>query len=214
MAQPDTVTRLLDAAECLFAERGFAETSLRQITGRAGVNLAAVNYHFGSKKTLIQAVFARFLTPFCLALDAALDRRLAAGDGTPLDLDALFRVVADTALELNARDPVRGARFMRLTGLAYTESQGHLRRWLAVQYGPTFARLQRLVEAATPGIAREEMFWRFHFALGSMVFTLSGLSSLQGIAEADFAHRRDFRDVVQRLLAFASAGIRQEASRG
>ena len=61
MAQSDTVKRILDAAEQLFAEKGFAETSLRLITSKAGVNLAAVNYHFGSKKSLIQAVFVRFL---------------------------------------------------------------------------------------------------------------------------------------------------------
>lgn len=61
MAQSETVERILDAAEQLFAERGFAETSLRLITSKAGVNLAAVNYHFGSKKALIQAVFSRFL---------------------------------------------------------------------------------------------------------------------------------------------------------
>jgi AcrR family transcriptional regulator len=50
MAQSETVERILDAAEQLFAEKGFAETSLRLITSKAGVNLAAVNYHFGSKK--------------------------------------------------------------------------------------------------------------------------------------------------------------------
>ena len=56
MAQSDTVERILDAAEILFAEKGFSETSLRLITSKAQVNLAAVNYHFGSKKSLIQAV--------------------------------------------------------------------------------------------------------------------------------------------------------------
>ena len=56
MAQSETVERILDAAEQLFAEKGFAETSLRLITSKAGVNLAAVNYHFGSKKALIHAV--------------------------------------------------------------------------------------------------------------------------------------------------------------
>lgn len=49
----DTKTRILDAAEKLFAERGFSETSLRLITSKAEVNLASVNYHFGSKKELI-----------------------------------------------------------------------------------------------------------------------------------------------------------------
>ena len=64
MAQKDTAERILDAAEALFSEKGFAETSLRNITTKANVILAAVNYHFGSKKSLIQAVFARYLAPF------------------------------------------------------------------------------------------------------------------------------------------------------
>ena len=67
MAQSDTVERILDVAEILFAEKGFAETSLRLITSKAQVNLAAVNYHFGSKKSLIQAVFSRFFPPVALA---------------------------------------------------------------------------------------------------------------------------------------------------
>ena len=80
MAQSETVERILDAAEQLFAEKGFAETSLRLITSKAGVNLAAVNYHFGSKKALIQAVFSRFLGPFCVSLERELDRRQAKPD--------------------------------------------------------------------------------------------------------------------------------------
>ncbi|HCH31325.1 MAG TPA: TetR family transcriptional regulator, partial [Oceanospirillaceae bacterium] len=51
-----TIDRILDAAEVEFAAHGFVETSLRTITTKAKVNLAAVNYHFGSKKGLIQAV--------------------------------------------------------------------------------------------------------------------------------------------------------------
>ena len=73
MAQATTMERILDAAELLFADKGFEETSLRTITSKAKVNLAAVNYHFGSKKTLIQAVFSRFLDPFCQGLGAQLD---------------------------------------------------------------------------------------------------------------------------------------------
>ena len=79
MAQSDTVTRILDTAEVLFAERGFAETSLRNITSKARVNLAAVNYHFGSKKALIQAVFARYLDPFSERFHTALDELEAHG---------------------------------------------------------------------------------------------------------------------------------------
>jgi len=75
MSHTDTKDRILDVAERLFAEHGFANTSLRSITAEAGANLAAVNYHFQSKDALIQAVFARRLGPLNQArlemLDAA-----------------------------------------------------------------------------------------------------------------------------------------------
>lgn len=211
MAQPDTVVRILDTAEHLFADRGFAETSLRTITGRAGVNLAAVNYHFGSKKALIQAVFERFLTPFCVALDAALDRRLAA-DSPALQLDELLAVIARATSELNARDPARGVVFMRLIGLAYNESQGHLRRYIGSQYGRTFSRLQRLVAEAAPDIPPDDLFWRIHFALGSVIFTLSGLAPLLAIAGSEFGRKPEFAEVAARLQAFVAGGLRQPAS--
>ena len=73
----ETRTRILDAAEELFMQHGFEGTSMRQLTAKADVNLAAVNYHFGSKKALIQAVFSRFLGPFCASLEKELDRRQA-----------------------------------------------------------------------------------------------------------------------------------------
>lgn len=209
MAHPDTAVRILDTAEQLFAERGFAETSLRTITGRAGVNLAAVNYHFGSKDALVQAVFERFLTPFCAALDASLDRRLAGGPAVipPAELLAL---VARTAIDLHTRDPQRTVVFMRLTGLAYSESQGHLRGYLRAQYGRTFARLERLLAASMPDVPREELFWRTHFALGSVVFTLSGLAPLSALAAGAFGRRPDFAEVAARLLPFLERALVQE----
>ena len=100
MPQSDTVQRILDAAEVLFAQKGFAETSLRAITSRAGVNLAAVNYHFGSKEALIQAVFERYLTPFCQALDAKLEELEGeTRSGGEVPLEKLFTVASRLALE-------------------------------------------------------------------------------------------------------------------
>ena len=99
MSQSDTVQRILDAAEVLFAQKGFAETSLRAITSRAGVNLAAVNYHFGSKEALIQAVFERYLTPFCQALDAKLEElESETRNGGDVPLEKLFTVASRLAL--------------------------------------------------------------------------------------------------------------------
>ena len=74
----DTKERLLDAAEEIFAREGYRAASLRVITTRAAVNLAAVNYHYGSKRGLVEAVFARRLQ----AMNLARVRGLASGPRT------------------------------------------------------------------------------------------------------------------------------------
>ncbi|QFT85285.1 putative HTH-type transcriptional regulator YttP [Halomonas sp. THAF12] len=208
MAQPDTVTRILDTAEVLFAERGFAETSLRNITSKAKVNLAAVNYHFGSKKSLIQAVFARYLDPFTERFHLALDELEArhARDGSQIPLEELLETMARTVLEVPAeRDSLKV--FMRLLGLAYSQAQGHLRGYIQAQYGEAFNRFIELVRQATPELPDAERFWRLHFILGSVIFTLSGLDALRDIAEHDYGERVSVSELVQKLRPVVVAAI-------
>ena len=77
--RPDTRDRILDAAERLFAQQGFDLTSLRALTTEADVNLAAVNYHFGSKERLFEAVLARLIAPINAERLARLDALEAKG---------------------------------------------------------------------------------------------------------------------------------------
>lgn len=206
MAQTDTVTRILDTAEVLFAEHGFAETSLRTITGKAKVNLAAVNYHFGSKKALIQAVFARYLDPFSERFHTALDELEAHHAGRPIPLEVLLDALARTVLDVPAeRNSLR--TFMRLLGLAYTQAQGHLRSYIQQQYGDVFSRFTELVRLATPDLPDAERFWRLHFMLGTVIFTLSGLDALRDIAEQDYGEHVSVRDLVRRLRPVVVAGM-------
>lgn len=204
MAQQGTVTRILDTAEVLFAEKGFAETSLRAITSKAGVNLAAVNYHFGSKESLIQAVFERFLDPFCEQLDASLR---SAGD-TPLTLEQLLGEVARTALAANQGDARKVAIFFRLSGLAYTQAQGHMRRFLRNRYAPVFARFLQQLSDATPQLTPVQRFWRVHFALGATTFALSSMEPLRAISAKDLDQSLSPDEVNELLLAFVAGGIR------
>ena len=158
MAQSDTVKRILDAAEQLFAEKGFAETSLRLITSKAGVNLAAVNYHFGSKKALIQAVFVRFLDPFVSSLEKELDLRESRDKGAPPSLEVLLEMLVQQALAVKPRNGHDLSTFMRLLGLAFNQSQGHLRKYLSEVYGKVFQRYMQLLVSAVPGIPPQELF--------------------------------------------------------
>lgn len=209
MTQSDTVTRILDTAEQLFAEKGFAETSLRMITTRAKVNLAAVNYHFGSKKDLIQAVFARFLTPFTQKLIKELDQ-MQAQNADPSFEDVL-KVLAKTMLtgvEKNTQYN-KLAVFMRLLGLAYTQAQGHLRKFLYTNYNTTYRRFIGHLKAAHPELSSDQIFWRIHFAIGSAVFTMSSLDVLRSMAVSDTGTDASVEQVMQQLIPFLAAALEQ-----
>jgi AcrR family transcriptional regulator len=211
MTQTDTASRILDAAEVLFAERGFTETSLRTITGTAGVNLAAVNYHFGSKKELIQAVFERFLTPFTNSLEQELDRRVAAGQPMKVDdlLECLYRV-GFGSLAARGRDP---QRFMRLLGLAYTQYQGHLRRFIVSRYGDTYGRFAGLLSDALPNLDPVTFYWRLYFMLGATIFTLSSFDAIEAILREDFGAHSSLPETLQRLVPAAAALLHAENTR-
>src|SRR3982750_1807325 len=85
-----TKTRILDAGERLFVEHGFEATSLRSLPPAAGVNLAAVHYHFGSKEELFQAVLTRRLDPMNQARVSLLDRYERAAAPAVLGCDAIL----------------------------------------------------------------------------------------------------------------------------
>ena len=210
MAQLDTVERILDAAETLFAEKGFAETSLRLITSKAKVNLAAVNYHFGSKKSLIQAVFSRFLEPLCLSLDEELDRRSAEGQPA-WTVELLLDVLVEQTLAVKPRSGNDLAIFMRLLGLSFSQSQGHLRRYLNDMYGKVFHRYMQLLHKAAPEIQPVELFWRVHFMVGAAAFSMSGLKALRAIVETEYEVHMTTEQILRLMVPFLAAGMRAES---
>lgn len=207
MVHSETVERILDAAEQLFAERGFAETSLRLITGRAGVNLAAVNYHFGSKEALIQAVFVRFLGPLCQRLERELDRR----QGQAASLEELLELLVTQALGV-AGDSAKLTAFMRLLGMAVRQNQRQLHAYLASLYGKVFRRYLQLLQDAVPGIPPLELFWRAHFILGAATFSMAGIQSLREIAQADYGVDTSAEQVLGLMVPFMAAGMRAESA--
>ncbi|HEY9031271.1 MAG TPA: TetR/AcrR family transcriptional regulator [Kangiella sp.] len=202
-----TKSRILDAAEQLFAERGFAETSLRTITTRARVNLASVNYHFCSKKSLIQAVFDRFLQDFTkeLSLELMTLEQLSADQ---LEAEKLLNALIRPLLSLNGRRNNAISIFMRLLGRAYAETQGHLRRYVTDKYGHVLVRFTHLFQKGYPNLTIDQIFWRLHYMLGSMIFTLGGSDALRQISQADFNRDLGVEDVIKEMLPFLAAGMK------
>ena len=200
-----TQFKILEAAEQLFADTGFSATSLRQITSLAEVNLASVNYHFGSKKELIQAVLQRYLAVLMPRLDQEFTRLLSAQQ--PNQLTAVLSVFVEPLLELNAVQPQGTKTFLQLLGRGYTDVQGHLRWFFNHHYGRILDKFVLLVQQSCPTLPPSEIFWRLHFSLGTIVFTMASNVALKDIAAADFNETVEIDGVIKRLIPYLAAGI-------
>ncbi|WP_299008398.1 TetR/AcrR family transcriptional regulator [uncultured Shewanella sp.] len=203
--QSDTKTKILDSAEKLFAERGFSETSLRLITSKAEVNLASVNYHFGSKKELIRAVLARYMDVFMPAAAGAILQVKEQKECT--SLNDIFSTLVSPLLDLNHVRTNGTLIFLQLLGRGYIESQGHLRWFITTHYGQYLTQFVHAVADSAPEIPAAEMFWRLHFTLGTVVFTMASADALTEIAAADFNEHNDIEAVIRKVIPYLSAGV-------
>ncbi len=200
-----TKNRILDAAEKLFADKGFNGTSLREITSQAEVNLAAVNYHFGSKKELIKAVMSRYMNELSPRLESALIA-ICKHDKQPTLID-VFSAFVDPLLALNQFKENGTSNFLQLLGRGYTDSQGFLRWFLTTRYPVVIDSFISAVHKAYPELTTEEMFWRLHFTMGTIVFTMSSSDALMDIAKNDFDRDIDIAGVIKQVIPYVAAGV-------
>lgn len=200
-----TKNKILDAAEVLFADKGFNGTSLREITSLGEVNLAAVNYHFGSKKELIKAVMSRYMNELAPRLESALSA-LCQEEVQP-NLTEVFSAFIEPLLFLNEFKANGTSIFLQLLGRGYTDSQGFLRWFLTTQYPEVFTLFTKAVKKAYPELSAEEIFWRLHFTMGTIVFTMSSSDALIDIARNDFARDVDIAGVIKQVIPYVAAGV-------
>ena len=202
-----TKDRLLDAAEALFMEHGFEATSLRLITAKAGANLAAANYHFGSKEAMFEAVLTRRLDPMNQERVELLDRFEAETAPMPLGCDRILAALFIPALRL-ARDPALGGNnFLRLLGRAYADPAPFIRRFLSEQYAQMIARFKAAFGRALPHLPKKELSWRLHFIMGALSYTLAGTDALKIISELNPLATDNDEILLRRLAPFLLAGL-------
>ena len=213
LASADTKTRILDAAELLFMEHGFEATSLRSLTSAASVNLAAVNYHFGSKEELFQAVLTRRLDPMNQERIDILERLEREAGGKPCAVEKILFAMMIPALKL-ARDEKRGGKnFLRLLGRAYADPAPFIRQFLSGQYAGMIGRYKEAFGRALPHLSKQELTWRLHFVMGALSYTLAGTDALKLFAQVTSTERDRDNDelLLQRLAPFLVAGLKAPA---
>ncbi len=197
-ASPTTCDRILDAAERLFADEGFHATSLRQITQAADANLAAVNYHFGSKQALILAVFRRRLDALNKARLTRLDAALTDSDRP--DLEEILEAFIVPALAFTHGSEDAGHLFMRILMRAFAERDDQLHRALSAEYAHVMRRFASAIAVALPGVDEQCLRRHLDFIVGALTHTMAENGSSNGQA------------IANDLVRFAAAGLRSAVS--
>ncbi len=196
-----TKERILGAAEELFAQHGFAGASLRQVTANAKVNLAAVNYHFGSKDNLIEEVFRR-------RLDNLNERRVEALQRVKTDpkatLEDVLAAFIHPALDVSL-DSSGGLTFVRVLARAFAEHNERLRKFLSENYGHVLKEFVVEFSRHLPGLAKQEMYARLDIISGALTYAMTDFGVIRRRDDSSDAHRQRS---AQHLIHFAAAGLR------
>jgi AcrR family transcriptional regulator len=199
-----TKQRILDVAERLFAEHGFEQTSLRTLTAEAGVNLAAVHYHFASKEGLFEAVVQRLVEPLNVERLSRLEALEAQGQPS---LEALIESFVAPPLRLCGEDPQRGQVAPRLLGRTMGSPDQDSTELLLRLFGTVIDRYLDAFSRALPGHSRKDVLWRMFFMVGVMVQTLSCGHHLQQVSHGA-CNPVDPDETIPRVVAFVAAGFR------
>jgi AcrR family transcriptional regulator len=204
-----TKQRLIEAAEALFADEGFDRVSVRDITTKASANVAAVNYHFGSREGLVAVVMARYINPVSeerLARLEALERR-AAGKPLPLEeiLDAFIRPFATQVRRCELSEKL----FFKLMGRMFGQQGCELPPVVENLFVSMVNRFHKAFSKSLPNLAADEIWWRMHLMSGAMIHTMAHEETVQRMSRGESGNPT-IEQTLSRFIRFAAAGLRQD----
>ena len=199
-----TPERILQAAERLFSERGIDGVSLREITSAAGVNSASAHYHFGSKNAVLETLFSLRASPIIERREAMLSALKLDRLGRPVLEDVLMAFL-QPALEL--LNTPHGATFTLLRARMVLESGDVKHQVLARTFDRTNEKTLKLLAKALPKLPAKDLYWRFHFMLGTMVYTMAQPGRIESVTK-DKIKTSDTQAALEQLIRYTAAGFR------
>lgn len=203
-----TRQKLLEAAETLFSEEGFDRVTVRDVTEKAGANVAAVNYHFGSREALVEKVIERHITPVNEERLARLEGLERKSGGRAVALEEILEAFVRPFLTQLRRSELSEKLTFKLLGRMMGDQAGRMPAAVEAQLDLVLQRFRKALAKALPHLEEEELLWRTHFMAGGMIHTM---------AHADLLHRLSrgasgnpsMELTLSRFIRFAAAGLRQ-----
>lgn len=203
MIEADTKTRILDAAERCFAEQGYG-ASVRAITTLAGVNLASVHYHFGSKSDLVKAMIDRRFGPMNEERLALLDEALAKPEEEQT-IEALLEAFILPSLRRKYIPELQCRDFMKAVHKALSEDDTFIQKLIVPAFKSVMTAYHEAFSRKLPHLSPREVYWRMYFVIGSLIKIMEVEPFLGGYIELE---NETVESMLPRLLAFMSAGMK------
>ena len=201
----ETRARLLDAAERLFADRGFEGTSMRAITQAAGTSVSAANYHFGSKEKLLHETIRRATEPVNDRRLELLDRAEAAAGGAPLSLEAILEAFLFPVIEFRQQGMTEAGRQI---GARLFNDPPELIQSIKVEiFGPMSKRFMQALRRTLSDRSELDVELGYQFIISIMVYVISGQLESSTLA-ATHPEGIDEELLLKRMVEFAAAGLR------
>ncbi|MEM9480643.1 MAG: TetR/AcrR family transcriptional regulator [Verrucomicrobiota bacterium] len=196
---------ILGVAERLFAKLGFDAVSLRQLTDEAGVNLAAVNYHFGSKDGLIRAVLEHRILPLNVERVRLLSEAVDAAGEKPVNPDKIVHCYVDSVLNAAAETTGTDVSLAKLISRFLGDQSEHMQKMVMDQFPEVVEIYVREICRSVPGLDPAEALIRLLFIEGSLVHSMLYLDRLHVLAEGFEAPGVD--EIEKRIIQFATEGL-------
>lgn len=214
MAPVDTLSdtrpvrqRLIDAGERLFAEHGWQTVGIRTIAAEAQVSLAALNYHFGEKESLLAEIFAARAQPIADARTRLLIDMQAHG---PMTLERVIEAFLRPSLTVGSE--FGGRVFVKLRARLAAEPEALCRRILADAFDESSGQYMAAIQSLLPALSASDLHWRFHFLLGTMVYTMADTGRIQSMTGGQ-CNPGDAEAALRYLIPFLCAGFRAEPAK-
>ncbi len=203
-----TKDRLLDAAEQLFGDKGITATSLRDVTALANANLASVNYHFGSKDSLLAAVFERRFQPMNDRRLQMLSELEAEGSDHPVQLEQILWAWLEPPFHMRHQSGDAGERYMRVVSRVYADPNHSIHELFMQQFETVRDRFHDAFARALPTVSSYEITRRMHYCIGSLAHTFCWCQQIPSLCSTA---EPQSDEVLHSLVAFATAGMRAPA---
>lgn len=204
----DVRERLLEAAEVLFCDQGFSETSVRDLAGKAGCNIASVNYYFGGKEQLYKELWRQYLIHMRDVRLSGIDKVMSESGGKP-SLEELLKAFAYAFLGPFLDEP-RAGRLMKLMAREMLDQHLPANMFIDDMIMPTMKAMGTALLSVCPSLDKEQVPHLLFSVVGQLIHLVRVKAMFEGVPNAQFP-KFELASGVDHIVRFSAAGIRAYA---